>query len=216
VSPLGRAAYLPAFVEVLLAAELAGREEPRDPLADVDEARDAAAELTRIADTFGTPLLRALALDASARVAHSRDDAAAAVPVLTEALDAWLALGAPYPAARIRVALADACETLGDAEGARLQRDAARRVFTDLAAAPDLAAIEAAGHGPRTDGILTPRELEVLRAAATGRTNKEIGAELRLSTRTVDRHVSNILTKLGVPSRAAATSYAYEHGLIRR
>ena len=40
-------------------------------------------------------------------------------------------------------------------------------------------------------------------------------AALGLSTRTVDRHVSNILTKLGVPSRAAATSYAYEHGLIR-
>ena len=66
------------------------------------------------------------------------------------------------------------------------------------------------------EAILSPRELEVLRAAATGRTNKEIGARLGLSTRTVDRHVSNILSKLGVPSRAGATSYAYEHGLIRQ
>ncbi len=159
--------------------------------------------------------MRALAADASALVLLRRGDAAGAAPLLAEALDAWIALSAPYPAARIRVAFADACEQLGDTEGARMQRDAARRVFQELDAAPDLAAlgderVHAAG------GILSPRELEVLRAAATGCTNKEIGAGLGLSTRTVDRHVSNILTKLGVPSRAAATSYAYEHGLIRR
>jgi len=49
---------------------------------------------------------------------------------------------------------------------------------------------------------------------AGGRTNREIAAELVLSERTVDRHVSNILTKLAVPSRTAATAYAYEHGLL--
>jgi DNA-binding NarL/FixJ family response regulator len=126
-----------------------------------------------------------------------------------------MALAAPYLAARIRVTLADACERLGDAEGARLQRDAARRVFRELDAAPALA--ELGDDKPRrSGGSLSPRELEVLRAAATGRTNKEIGSDLGLSTRTVDRHVSNILTKLAVPSRAAATSYAYEHGLIHK
>ena len=236
VSPLGRARYLPALVEIMLAAhrDTSGRarqargarstgtgtlgeagtlgEPDRSAL---DEAQDAAAELGEIATTFGTPLLRALAADASALVLLRRGDAAGAAPLLAEALDAWIALSAPYPAARIRVAFADACEQLGDTEGARMQRDAARRVFQELDAAPDLAAlgderVHAAG------GILSPRELEVLRAAATGCTNKEIGAGLGLSTRTVDRHVSNILTKLGVPSRAAATSYAYEHGLIRR
>ena len=61
---------------------------------------------------------------------------------------------------------------------------------------------------------LTARELEVLRMVATGQTNRAIAAELVLSERTVDRHVSNILTKLRVSSRAAATAYAYEHQLL--
>jgi DNA-binding NarL/FixJ family response regulator len=55
----------------------------------------------------------------------------------------------------------------------------------------------------------------VLRLIATGRTSKVIAAELYLSERTVDRHVGTIFTKLDVPSRAAATAYAYEHDLIR-
>jgi DNA-binding NarL/FixJ family response regulator len=54
----------------------------------------------------------------------------------------------------------------------------------------------------------------VLRLVAAGATNKAIAAQLVLSARTVDRHVSNILTKLGVPSRAAATAYAYQHRLV--
>ena len=54
----------------------------------------------------------------------------------------------------------------------------------------------------------------MLRLLATGRTNRAIAAELVLSEKTVDRHVSNIFTKLGVSSRAAATAYAYEHRLV--
>ena len=76
-------------------------------------------------------------------------------------------------------------------------------------------------HGDRVDRLvlvdthgLTPRELQVLRLVSAGRTNKAIADELVLSERTVDRHVSNIFTKLGVSSRAAATAYAYEHRLV--
>jgi DNA-binding NarL/FixJ family response regulator len=54
----------------------------------------------------------------------------------------------------------------------------------------------------------------VLRLVAAGKTNRAIAAELVLSERTVDRHVSNIFTKLGMSSRAAATAYAYEHQLV--
>ena len=61
---------------------------------------------------------------------------------------------------------------------------------------------------------LTEREMEVLRMVAAGQTNKAIAAELVLSQRTVDRHVSNIFVKLGVSSRAAATAFAYEHQLV--
>ncbi len=58
---------------------------------------------------------------------------------------------------------------------------------------------------------LTPREVEVLALVATGSTNRAIARELVISEKTVARHVSNIFTKLGVSSRAAATAYAYEH-----
>ena len=54
----------------------------------------------------------------------------------------------------------------------------------------------------------------MLRLVTTGKTNKVIAGELGVSERTVDRHVSNILTKLALPSRAAATAYAYEHRLV--
>jgi DNA-binding NarL/FixJ family response regulator len=47
-----------------------------------------------------------------------------------------------------------------------------------------------------------------------GKTNKLIARELCLAEKTVDRHVSNILAKLGVPSRAAATAYAYQNKLL--
>ena len=52
------------------------------------------------------------------------------------------------------------------------------------------------------------------RSLATGRTNRAIAAELVISEKTVARHVANIFTKLDVTSRAAATAYAYEHGLV--
>jgi DNA-binding NarL/FixJ family response regulator len=89
-------------------------------------------------------------------------------------------------------------------------------VFERLGAAPELARLDSPGkratlahqHG------LTPRELQVLRLIAAGKTNKAIATELFLSERTIDRHVSNILTKLNVPSRAAATAYAYDRKLL--
>jgi DNA-binding NarL/FixJ family response regulator len=76
---------------------------------------------------------------------------------------------------------------------------AAARVGLDLAA-------------PRSSG-LTSREEEVLAHIAKGLTNREIAERLVVSEKTVATHVSHILTKLGLPSRAAATAYAYEHGL---
>ena len=61
---------------------------------------------------------------------------------------------------------------------------------------------------------MTDREVEVLALVATGRTNRAIAAELVISEKTVARHVSNIFTKLGLTSRAAATAYAYRHDLV--
>jgi DNA-binding NarL/FixJ family response regulator len=72
----------------------------------------------------------------------------------------------------------------------------------------------AAGDGrPAASAGLTRREVEVLRLIAAGRSNRQIADELFLSERTVARHVSNILGKLGLANRASATAFAFEHGL---
>ena len=54
----------------------------------------------------------------------------------------------------------------------------------------------------------------MLRFVAAGKTNRQIASQLFISERTVERHVSNIFNKLDLPSRAAATAYAYEHQLL--
>ena len=96
-----------------------------------------------------------------------------------------------------------------------MELDAARDVFEQLGALPDLDRLTSLEQGTApTVGGLTARELEVLRLVASGKTNRAIGADLVISEKTVARHLSNIFDKLGVSSRAAATAYAYEHDLI--
>lgn len=183
----------------------------------VTEAEAAAAELWQRAEQVGTPLLEAYARDARGRVALARGEPQAALRDLRQAFEIWQQLGLPYHAARTRVQLACACRALDDEDGAMLEIAAARTAFERLGATPDVAAIDALlapARKPSASHGLTARELEVLRLVAAGKTNKLIAAELCLSEKTVDRHVSNIFTKLNVPSRAAATAFAYEKQLI--
>jgi DNA-binding CsgD family transcriptional regulator len=183
---------------------------------DVGAARAAADELSRIAADLDAPLLKAVAARATGTVLFAEGDARAACETLRRAWTAWRELDAPYEAARVRVLVALACRALGDEDTAGMEFDAARVVFEQLGAAPDLGRVDSLVRRA-TSGEphgLTPRELQVLRLVAAGRTNKAIAAELVLSERTVDRHVSNIFTKLGLSSRAAATAYAYEHRLV--
>ena len=114
----------------------------------------------------------------------------------------------------MRVRTAEACRQLGDHNGAVLETEAARDVFKRLGAAPDLAALETGTDAASPPGGLSAREVEVLRFVAAGLTNRAIADALTISERTVDRHVSNIFTKLDVSTRAAATAFAYEHGLV--
>lgn len=67
---------------------------------------------------------------------------------------------------------------------------------------------------PSRDG-LSERELQVLRLVATGLSNQEIAAKLFLSEYTIKRHVANILSKLGLPTRAAAAAYAAQRGILQ-
>jgi ATP/maltotriose-dependent transcriptional regulator MalT len=202
--PLQRARLLPAHIEVLLA------------VGDVDGARDACRELEEIAEKFDTGALHAMAAHARGMVELAQGDARAALAPLRRALQVWQQVEAPYLAARVRALTGLACRALGDEDGAHLELAASRAIFQQLGAKPDLARLDSvtADSSSASAGGLTARELQVLRLIAAGKTNKAIAARLFISEKTIERHVSNIFTKLDVPSRAAATAYAYEHKLI--
>ena len=126
---------------------------------------------------------------------------------------AWHELDAPYEAARSRALIAMACRALGDDDTAGLELAAARRVFARLGATVDVSRLDRLLGTVPSCG-LTAREVEVLGLVATGRTNRQIAAELVISDKTVARHLSNIFVKLGISSRTAAAAYAYEHQLV--
>ena len=202
--PMLRAKVLPAYVEIMLA------------VGDAVEARNASDELARTAEGSESSMLRAIAAHVRGEVDLSEGDARTALVSLRAAFQVWLELDAPYEAARARELLGLACRALGDDDGAMLELDAARGVFEELGAAPDLARVDALmSHAvPDETHGLSKRELEVLRLLAAGKTNREIASALFVSQHTVARHVQNIFGKLGVSSRTAATAFAFEHELV--
>jgi DNA-binding CsgD family transcriptional regulator len=201
---LKRMSLLPAYVEIMLAA------------GDVQDARDACRELEEIARSFDTGVPGAIAMQACAAVDLAEGNAQGALGLLRHAFEVWQRIEAPYATARVRVLIGLACHALGDEDGAGLELAAAKAAFERLGAAPDLARIDSVIKGAASghSHSLTPRELQVLRLVATGKTNKAIAETLCLSEKTIDRHVSNIFTKLDVSSRAAATAFAYRKKLV--
>ncbi|WP_411148841.1 LuxR C-terminal-related transcriptional regulator [Streptomyces sp. A30] len=209
-SRLGRSRLLAAQAEVSLA------------LGRLDQARAAAEELQVLGRDWQrrcgseTTVLHALAASAGGALAFAAHDVDGALPLLRRALELWLALGVPYEAAQVRMTLAAADRSAGDEDGARMELRAARDTFARLGAAPDArrAAALLDSVRPHRPGALTEREVQVLRLVAAGWTNRSIAAELVISEHTVARHLNNIFAKLDVSSRAAATAYAYTHGLV--
>ena len=198
--PFTRRYLLPAVVEIELAA------------GDVEAARRAVDALHATSPTR-TPMLAATITSAEARVLLADGDASAALGAAREAVGAWHGLGATYEAARSRVAAGRALLELGDRDAALTEFTRARDIFAGLGAEPALTELDGL-MGDRRAGGLTPREMEVLRLVSTGLTNRAIGVRLSLSEKTVARHLSNIFGKLGLSTRAAATAYAYENGLV--
>jgi DNA-binding CsgD family transcriptional regulator len=201
---LQRTRLLPAHAEIALA------------LGDVQQARRAADEISAIAGDYESVMLRAIAAHVQGMVALAEGDAQSALSSLRAARSTWQELDAPYETARTRVLIGLACRALGDEDTAALELESATGLFERLGAIPDLGRVEAlAGRTetPATHG-LTPRELEVLRLVAAGKTNRDIAKELVVSEHTVARHIQNIFTKLRVSSRTAATAFAFEHDLV--
>lgn len=200
---LERARMLPARVEVLLAAD------------ERAAAADAARELDLIAREHATPALEATARQATAAVVLAEGDVSAALAPARQACRVWRHFDLPYEEAQARLLIATCCRLMGDDATGDLERETAYDILTGLGAKPALEQPRSAvGPITRSAHGLTRRELEVLALVATGLTNRAIAERLHVTTRTVDTHVSRILTKLGVSTRAAATAFAHRHGLV--
>jgi DNA-binding CsgD family transcriptional regulator len=192
---------------------LAARVEADLARGDVAAARAGADELRALTDDLDSPLLHGLADQAEGAVLLAEDQPDAALDVLRRAQLRWSELDLPYGCAQVRVLAGTCLRRLGEPEAADLEIDAARECFARLGAVRDLARLDQPAR-PEQPGGLTSRELEVVRLVAAGHTNRAIAGQLFLSEKTVARHLANIYAKLDVPSRAAATAYAYDHGLM--
>jgi DNA-binding CsgD family transcriptional regulator len=200
---LVRSRLLPAYVEIMLATD------------DAAAAREGATELSEIVEVYDTVALHARSAHARGAVHLADASPEAALPALRQAWHLWRDLDAPYEAARARVLVGMACRALHDEDTAAMELDAARQVFARVGAIPDLTHTDTLIRRRQAGGAvgLSPREIEVVRLIAAGKTNQAIAIELFLSEKTVERHVSNILAKLGVRSRTAAAVYAFDHGI---
>jgi DNA-binding CsgD family transcriptional regulator len=203
VDRFGRARVLAAQVEVAIAA------------GTLDEAHHAVRELAAIADGLESAVVRATASMAQGALHLAVGSPAAALEDLRRALHGWRTLQLPYEEAKARLLVGTTQRTLGDEEGGRIEIDAARAGFERLGAAADArrsaALLQRWRASPR---VLTDREVEVLRLVASGNSNRDIAGALQISEHTVARHMQNVLAKLGVSSRAAATSSALKQGLL--
>lgn len=130
-SAVYRLALLPAQAEILVAS------------GDVAGARAAADELSALADKFETPSVRASAASAAGVVAFAEGNLAEAGTRLREAIGLWTLLDAPYEAARMRVALAEAYRAESEPDRAAIEARTARDAFERLGAAADLRRAEA-------------------------------------------------------------------------
>ncbi|MEU0486705.1 AAA family ATPase [Streptosporangium sp. NPDC006013] len=149
------------------------------------------------------------------RLGVARDHDAAAA--------AWERLDRPLPQARSLLHAGRAAAGAGDRDGAADRLRTAHPIAVAISARPLAGEISSLARRvgisltDRTESgeqLLTPRELEVLRLVAQGRSNREIAAELFISAKTVSVHVSNILGKLGVSTRGEAAAAAHRLALI--
>jgi LuxR family transcriptional regulator, maltose regulon positive regulatory protein len=196
-------------------------------LGEHERATEALGQLREIAAQARTRPLLAAVCSSEGTLAVARGDHDAARRSFEDALDLLAASDARFEAARVRLDLAATLSALGRHDRARRELDAALAGFQELGAEGESARAEAMlGKLRRTRatlpteavdtplGELSKRELEVLSLVAEGLTNHDIAQRLVLSEHTVNRHVANILRKLGLTSRAAAASLAGRHGLV--
>jgi ATP/maltotriose-dependent transcriptional regulator MalT len=207
INPLDRAAVLPTVVQVAVAG------------GDLAAASAALSELEGIAEGFDLPEVQAAMLVARGRLQLAHEEPGAARVTLQDAVERWRAIGVPYEVGSAGTLLGQAHRASGDEAAAVAAFTAASQEFDRIGAHVDAQRVLGGGGAVVRETLpagLTEREAEVLRLVAAGLTNNEIAARLYLSAKTVSRHLSNIFTKIGVTTRAAATAFAFERGLVSR
>jgi DNA-binding CsgD family transcriptional regulator len=191
-----------------------------------ERAADALTELREIAARARTRPILAAVSSSEGKLAAARGDHDAARRSFEDALDLLAACEAPFEAGRVRLDLAETLDALGRPDQAQREIEAAVENFREIGADGERARADAMLEKLREPSATRPadvsdgplaglsrRELEVLDLVAQGLTNRDIAARLVLSEHTVNRHVANILRKLGLGSRAGAASLAGRHGL---
>ena len=203
-SPLKRAAILPAFVRIMLATR------------QINEAEEAVDELEHIVQLFNTPCLEAFALDSRGAVSMARTNFQEALDHFRSAMEIWQDLNLPYEMANTLELKGNTYRQLMDPDNATIAWSRSKWLYEQLGAIPDLERITRQLNQKKEINPygLTLRELQILRQIVSGHTNKAIGSDLFISTRTVDRHVSNIFNKLKVSSRTEATAVAIRNNIL--
>ncbi len=194
-------------------------------LGDLDGARDALVELSAIAKIVATVPLQAVAHLAAGWVAFGGNNGDEARRHFEDAVDGFLRSGAPFEVARARIELGRALVMLERRDAAADEAQRAIDLLSELKAELELVrardllnslspAAPSAETSTRSRAGLTRREIEVLRLVADGLNNQAIAERLFVSDHTIHRHLSNILNKLSVSSRAAAVAQAARRGLL--
>jgi ATP/maltotriose-dependent transcriptional regulator MalT len=191
-------------------------------LGQAEKAGEALEHLSALAEAAGTDGLRAAAAEAAGVLSASGGELEAARRSFEDALDRYERAGAAFEGARARRQLASVLRSLGREDAAQREAGAARTAFERLGARHEAERVDRFLSEGRLDDKpqaraegcgLSRREIEVLHLVAQGLSNGEIAERLFLSEHTVKRHVANILSKLKLPSRAAAAAHAARLGV---
>lgn len=199
VGDIDRFERVPGLELVVRAALALGR---------LELAEKATTELHDTAEAVGTPPFRASALLAKGRTAGARGEPVSACALFEDAAIMFESARAPFEAAQAWRELAETEREAGRDRQAHEAEGRASKLLAQLGST-------VSGTAARS-GRLSPREQEVLRLVARGDSNDDIARALFLSVRTVERHVANVYTKLGLSgrtARAAATAWAHTHGV---
>jgi len=192
----------------------------------MEQAQSLLNELKEIVSSINTLPLKAALLNAEGNLNFANNNYEQAKHNLEDAIDIYDKIKSAFESARARALLAEVLVKLNKFAQAEGELDTAMNKFKDLGAAKDFEKTrftlknlykKNAAASDKNQFEFTGRELEVLRLISEGKNNEEIAEKLFLSVRTVEKHLTNIYSKVGVSgksARAYVASYAIKHNLI--